>query len=374
MMSVIGPGVAKYALKFGPPEYVGLLVLSLTAIISFSGVSLTKGLGVGLIGLILATVGIDSTTGAMRFCFGSLALTRGFDLIPVVVGLFGIGEILESTEEGRKKIFEGKLGKMMPRGEELKKGLWASLRGTMVGFWPGVLPGMVPTLTTFLAYDLEKKYSKYPERFGTGVIEGVAAPEAANNATVQAGFIPLFALGIPTGPANAMILASLMLYGLVPGPTMFRENSVFVWTVIASMYMGNVMLVVLNLPLVGLWARVSLLPYKFLAPAVLGICLIGAYSPRNAMFDLWVAIGAGILGYFMKKMNWPTMPLILGLILGSMFEQALRQSFAMGGPMIFLKRPVAVCLILLAIIIMLISLKYLKRIPKAVLLEGNTDS
>ena len=373
VISVVGPGVAKYALRFGPPEYVGLLFLSLTALISLSGASLTKGLGAGLIGMVLSTIGIDPLTGSMRFSFGSIGMTRGFDLIPLVVGLFGIGEILVSSEEGRTRIYEGKLGKMTPGGKELKKGLLASVRGTLVGFAPGVLPGMVPALTAFLAYDVEKRLSKYPDRFGTGVIEGVAAPEAANNATVQAGFIPLMALGIPTSPSNAIILAALMMYGLIPGPTLFRENPDLVWTVIGSMYIGNVILLVLNLPLVGLWARISLIPYKYLAPAILGICLVGAYSPRNALFDVWVAIGAGVVGYIMRKTNWPTAPLILGFILGSMFEQALRQSLSIGGPMVFLRRPVSACFILLALVITVISLKYLKRVPQEVL-EDKADA
>jgi putative tricarboxylic transport membrane protein len=365
----IGPGVAKYALKFGPPEYFGLLIFSLTALISLSGTSLVRGLGAGLAGILLATVGTDPLTGTIRFSFGSTGLIRGFDLIPLVVGLFGIGEILVSAEAGIGKIYEGKLGKMIPRGKELKQGLLASLRGTIVGFLPGLLPGMVTSLTAFLAYDLEKRVSKYPEKFGTGVIEGVAAPEAANNATAQAGFIPLMAFGIPTTPSLAIILAALMIYGLQPGPVLFQQNKLFIWTVIGSMYIGNVILLILNLPLVGLWARISLIPYKYLAPTILAICVVGAYSPRNTLFDVWVALVAGIVGYIMRKTNWPVAPLILGFILGDMLEQALRQSLAMGGPMFFFNRPVSLAFLLLALIITMVSLKYLRRVPKAVLEE-----
>ena len=365
-LSFIGPGIAKFALKFGPPEYFGLIFLSLTALISLSGTSLTKGMGAGLVGMILATVGMDPLTGTLRFGFGSTELMRGFDIVPLVVGLFGIGEILTTAEGGIAKIFEGKLGKMMPRGQELRKGIAASIRGTVLGFWPGLLPGMIPSLTAFLAYDLEKRISKYPEKFGTGVIEGVAGPEAANNSTATAGFIPLMALGIPTTPPLAIILGALMIYGLQPGPVLFQQNKEFIWTVIGSMYLGNIMLLILNLPLVGLWARISLIPYKYLAPIVLSICVIGAYSPRNNMFDVSVALGAGVLGYVMRKTNWPMAPLVLGFILGAIFEQALRQSLSMGGPLIFFTRPISVSFLLAAIIITFISLRYLRRVPKEI--------
>ena len=197
--SIVGPGIAKYALKFGPPEYCGLLLFSLTMLITLSGTSLMKGLVTGIFGMVMATVGLDPLTGTPRLYFGAIGLMRGLELVPVIVGLFGIGEILLAAEEGVQNIYRGKLGKMMPRGHDLKQGLWASVRGTIVGFFPGLIPGMVPALTSFMAYDVEKRVSKYPEKFGTGVIEGVAGPEAANNATAMAGFIPLMTLGIPTG-------------------------------------------------------------------------------------------------------------------------------------------------------------------------------
>jgi len=372
-ISVIGPGLAKYALKFGPPEYFGLIFFSLTTLISLSGASLTKGLAVGVMGLLLATIGIDPLTGSSRFNFGLVGMMRGFDIVPMVVGLFGISEILVSAEEGTKSIFQGKIGKMMPRGDELKKGLKASLRGTLLGFPLGLLPGMVVALTTFMAYDLEKRISKYPEKFGTGVIEGVAGPEAANNATCQAGFIPLAALGIPTSPSWAIVLAALMMYGLQPGPVLFQSNKLFIWTIIGSMYVGNVMLLILNLPLVGLWARISLIPYKYLGPTILGICVVGAYSPRNTMFDVWIALGSGVLGYFMRKRGWPLAPLILGFILGSMLEQSFRQSLSMGGPMIFFGRPLSVGFIIAAFVLVVVSVKLLRRVPKQLLEEDETD-
>jgi putative tricarboxylic transport membrane protein len=359
-----GPVVAKHALKFGPPEYAGLIVFSLTAIVSLSGASITKGIMAGLAGMILSSVGVDPVTGLTRFAYGMIGAMRGLDLVPMAIGLFGISEILVSAEAGLVKIYEGKLGKMMPRGEELKKGLLASLRGTILGMPLGILPGMAPGVTTWVVYDMEKRISKYPEKFGTGVIEGVASVEAANNATTQGNFIPLMCLGIPTGTSLAIILAALMMYGLKPGPLLFVENKEFVWTVIGSMYIGNVMLLILNLPLVGLWAKISMLPYKYLGPVILGICVAGAYSPRNTIFDVWVAFGAGVLGYVMKKNDWPLAPLMLGFILGPMLELSFRQSLSMGGPMIFFTRTIAVAFLVLAVIVLVISIKFLKRIPK----------
>jgi putative tricarboxylic transport membrane protein len=361
MLSFIGPGIAKYAFRFGPPEYFGLIVFSLTAIISLSGTSVLKGIGAGLAGLVLAAVGIDINTGQSRFAFGSAELVRGFDIVPVVVGLFGIGEILTSAEAGVIKIYEGKIGKMMPRGKELKKGLWACVRGSLLGLPLGLLPGITPGAVGFLAYDFEKKLSKYPEKFGTGVIEGVANVEAANNATATSNFLPLMAFGIPTGPSPAIILAALMLFGLQPGPSLFTQNKQFVWTVIGSMYIGNVMLLILNLPLIRVWARIATIPYKYLGPIILAICVLGAYSPRNAIFDVWVAIGAGVVGYVMRKADWPVVPMIMGFIFGPMLENNLRQSVSMGGYTIFLLRPLTIGFFVLAVVIIVLSRRYIKR-------------
>ena len=370
-ITFIGPGIARYSLKFGPPEYCGLLLFSLTMLVTLSGASVTKGLVAGVVGMLLATVGLDPLTGTPRLYFGVVGLMRGLELVPVAVGLFGIGEILLAAESGVQQIYQGTLGKMTPRGHNLKQGLWASVRGTLVGFFPGLIPGMVPALTSFMAYDVEKRISRYPEKFGSGVIEGVAAPEAANNATAMAGFIPLMTLGIPTGASLAIILAALMLYGLQPGPALFVQNKEFVWTIIGSMYVGNVLLLVLNLPLVGLWARISLVPYKVLAPIILGVCLVGAYSPRNTMFDVWVALAFGVLGYVMKKNQWPLAPLILGFILGDMFEGAVRQSLSMSGGSlsIFFTRPIPVILIIATIMFAWFAVRILRRVPKAVVTE-----
>ena len=361
LVGFFGFVLASYALRFGPPEYFGILCFSLTMLISLSGKSLIKGLASGIFGIFLATVGLDALTGSARLNFGSIELMRGIGIIPLCVGVFGIGEIISSTEQEIVRIYEGKLGRLIPRGAELRRGIKASLQGTATGFVLGIIPGMIPALTAFLAYDIEKRYSRYPERFGTGLIEGVAAPEAANNATAMAGFIPMVALGIPTHAAMAIMLATLMMHGLQVGPLLFKETPLFIWTVIASMLIGNGMLLILNLPLVGMWARISLIPFRFLAPIILAVCFIGVYAVRNTMFDVWVMIVFGVVGFFMKKKDWPLAPLILGFILGDLLEVALRQSLSISGgsPIIFFERPISLTFIIITIVAMIV-LRYYK--------------
>lgn len=374
MVSVVGAGFARFALQFGPPEYLALLIFSLISLITLSGGSISKAVGVTALGMILASIGPDEISGGqIRFGFGQEVLRRGFDLIPVAVGLFGIGEVLMSAEQGLTRIYAGKIGKMMPRGEELKMGLLASIRGTALGFPLGLLPGMTPPVASFMAYDLEKRISKHPEKFGTGVIEGVAAPESANNANAQAGFIPLFAFGVPTGPSLAILLAAFTLYGLQPGPLLFVTDKELVYKIIGSMYVGNVLLLLLNLPLVGLWARLSLMPYKYLAPVILGVCIVAAYAARNSMFDVWLAIAAGIIGYAMRKADWPLGPLILGLILGPMLELALSQFLNMGGPVLLFTRPIAVGFVVAATLVVILRLRFMRRVPVAIVEDAATS-
>jgi putative tricarboxylic transport membrane protein len=342
-LSFGAPALADFALRFGPPEYFTVLLFSLTAVLSFAGPNLPKGVIAAVGGMLLASVGLDPLTGKQRFVFGFDWLISGFDVIPIVVGLFGIAEVLSSAEEGVTSIYRGSLGRLISRGKELKKGLLGSLRGTALGLVLGLLPGMSPAVGAFMAYDLEKRVSRNPERFGQGQIEGVAAPEAANNAVAQAGFIPLMALGIPTCPMLAILLAAFTMYGLTPGPLLFQKHSEIAWTVIASMYVGNIVLLVLNLPLVGFWARISLTPYRILGPLVLGICVVGAFSMRNNLLDIWVCVLFGILGYWMKQRNWPAVPFIIGLIIGPMVEQNFRGALGLSGGdvSIFLSRPIA---------------------------------
>ena len=366
LLSFAGPLFAELALAFGPPEYFGLMFFSLTALFSFSGHDLLKGLTAGVVGIVLATVGLDPLSGTHRLAFGIPQLLAGLDVIPVLIGLFGVAEVLASAEEEVSSVYQGKLGRLIPRGEELKKGLWASLRGTGIGLLAGLFPGFMPSVVTFISYDIERRVSKHPEKFGTGMIEGVASPEAANNATCQAGFVPLMALGVPTAPIFAMLLASLMIYGLPPGPMLFKQHGDFAWTVVASMYIGNVMLLILNLPLVGIWARLCLVPYRILGPVILGVVFIGAYSIRNSMFDVWTAILFGLIGFLMKKRDWPVAPLILGFILGPMLEQHLRASLqGSGGSLrVFIEQPISAGFIVLGVVLVVMSRRLWSAVEK----------
>ena len=366
LLSVVGPTLASIGLSFGPPEFFALVLFGFTTILSFTGGNIFKALIAGLVGMLLAGVGLDPLSGRDRLVFGISSLYAGLDVVTMLMGLFGIAEVLSSAEEGIVSIYQGKLGHWISRGKELKKGLAASVRGTVSGLALGLIPGMVTTIITFVAYDVEKRFSKHPERFGTGMIEGVAGPEASNNAAVQAGIIPLMTLGIPTQPIFAIMLAALMIHGLQPGPLLFSEHGKFTWTVIASMYIGNVMLLVLNLPLVGLWARLCYVPYRILGPFILAICFIGAYSLRNNMFDVWICIIFGIVGYMMKKRDWPAAPLILGFILGDLIEKYLRSSLQMSGGSItiFFSRPIALLFIGLAVLSVIFSRRMWKTASK----------
>lgn len=357
-LGVAGPFLAEAVFKFGAPEYFSLMAFSMTAVGSLSGHSIIKGLMTALVGFSVAFVGLDIATGIPRFTGGNITLMGGIELIPLIVGLFGIAEIFNGMDEGIVQVSAiKKLGRLLPGRDEFVRSFWAMLRGTTVGFFAGLLPGIVPAVTGFLAYDLERRISKTPDRFGKGAIEGVAAPEAANNATAQAGLIPMFVFGIPTSGVAAILLGALMIYGLQPGPLLFTEHADFVWTIIASMYIGNTILLILNLPLVGIWARLCVLPYRFLSLVVLAVCIVGAYSSRNSLFDISVALLFGFVGYFMKKYDWPAAPMTLGIVLGPMMEKTFRQSLAIaGGDLgIFLRRPVAAAFLILAVLLALMT-------------------
>lgn len=379
-IAMLGPLLAELALEFGPPEYFGLVLFSLTALVSFAGRSLLLGLAMGGLGIWLATIGTDPLTGTQRLNYGSIELMKGVDIIPLTVGLFGIGEVLFSARQNITQIFEGKLPtwyRMLPRGNQLVRGLVASLRGTAVGGVMGLLPGMVPALTTYLAYDVEKKVSRQRDELGKGAIEGVAAPEASNNATAMSGFIPLLSLGIPTSPALAIVLGTLVMNGLQPGPTLFLMHGELAFTVIASMLISNAMLLVLSLPLIGLWARISLIPYRILGPIVIAVCLIGAYAPRNTMFDVAVAILFGVVGYLMRRLDWPLAPLILGFLMGPLMEQSLRQTLGMsnGDISILFTRPIPALAIVAALAIAAGTtyLKYRSKMISRLIAEGANE-
>jgi len=365
MLSVVAYPLANFSLRFGPPEYLCLVTFSMSAMITFSGRNLVKGLIAGTGGMLVASAGLDPMTGMDRFVFGIPVFMRGFDIIAVCMGLFGVGEVLVSGQQGITSLYQGALGHLIPRGVELKKGLLASFRGTAIGLGLGLLPGMISSVVSFITYDIEKRISKYPWLFGKGCIEGVAAPEASNNAVAAAGFVPMMSFGIPTTPVFAIVLALFMVHGLQPGPRLFMEHSDMAWTIIASFYIGNIILLILNLPLVGLWARLASVPYVYLGPFILAVTVVGAYSVRNTMFDVWTMMLFGLIGYAMKSRDWPLAPMILGIILGPMFEVNLRQTLQMydGTATFLFARPIALSFLGLTLLMVMISRKLYKSTP-----------
>jgi putative tricarboxylic transport membrane protein len=339
LISILGPSIARFALGFGPAEYLGLSLFSLTAIAALSGKSLVKGVIVAISGMLLVSVGISVASSAPRLTFGSTKLLQGFDIIPVMIGLFGVSEVLRSIQEKAGESSGHHVGKLMPNRQEMRAGLAAGVRGTAISFPLGLLPGMVPAIASFLSYAFEKQRSSHPERFGKGAIEGVAAPEAANNAAAMGNLVPLLSLGVPASATMALVLAALTVYGITPGPLLFTKHPDFVWTVIGSFFVANCILLVLNLPLVGLWAKIATVSYDILAPVVLGLCVVGSYAIRGSFFDVWVTVVFGLIGWLLGERGWPLAPSCMGYILGPMVEISARQVLA-DGPTMLLGRPV----------------------------------
>jgi putative tricarboxylic transport membrane protein len=355
-LSLIAPTLANFALKFGPAEYFSLILLGLMMAVYLSEGSVVKGLVMGALGLFLGTVGIDPVLGAPRFTFGLARLTDGFDFIVVAMGLFGISEVLINLEAPElRDIFKTTLKGLLPTRADWRK-CWASiLRGSLTGFFIGVLPGGGAIISSFISYAVEKRISKHPEQFGQGAIEGVAAPESANNAASTSSFIPLLTLGVPGNATIAMIFVALMIHGIRPGPLLLQEHPSLFWGLVASMYIGNLMLLGLNLPLIGFWVRLLRVPYHFLAVLVVIICLVGAYSVKNSVFDVGMMVAFGVMGYFMRKGGFPPAPLILSMILGPILERSLQQSLIStgGDPSIFVYRPISATLLCVAGFLML---------------------
>jgi putative tricarboxylic transport membrane protein len=351
--------LARFALKFGPPEYFSLLLVGLSLVMALAGKSLTKALVMGVVGLIFSFVGMDPVEGAPRFTFGITPLMDGVRFVPVVMGFFGIGEILLNAEKTLENMVagEGKVSSFLPRRDEWRICASAINRGTWLGFFLGLIPGTNSAVASFMSYAIEKKVSKHPEKFGTGVIEGVAAPETANNAYANAALIPLFTLGLPGSPTIAILMGALIMNGLIPGPLLFQQHATFVWAVIASLYIGNVILLILNLPLVGWWAKLLKIPYNILVVFILVFCIIGAYSLNNSVFDIGVMMFCGMLGYIFKKLDFPLAPAILTLILGPLMERSLRESLSLsrGDYSTFVTRPISLFFVIVTAIIFLTS-------------------
>ena len=363
-LMLVAPTLARYALQFGPPEYCALMFLGFTILSYIASGSMLKAFMMAGLGLILGAVGMDMVTGTYRFSYGVLALEDGLGLIPVIMGLFGISEVILNIEETAvRSVFDTKLKGLYPNRQDWRESIGPIGRGTVIGFLLGVLPGAGPIMASFMAYILEKRISKHPERFGQGEIAGVAAPEAANNAAAQSGFIPMLILGIPATATLALLLGTMMMYGVTPGPLLMKNSPEIFWGTVTSMYTGNAMLLILNLPLIAIWVRVLKVPYPILFPVILLFCLIGGYR-NNTVVDVIIMNVFGVVGYFFKKLEYEGAPLILAFILGPLFENSLRQSLMMskGSFSIFFSRPIALGFVVVALLVIISPLVLKKRL------------
>ena len=343
--------LANAALRMGPPEYFTLMCLGIIVLIFMARGSMVKSLIMAAVGLALSFIGIDTISGKPRFTFGIPTLWDGIGLVPLVMGLFGVSEVLLNIGEGvtQRYVMETGIKGLLPTLRDWKDSLPSILRGSLVGFFLGVLPGSGAVIASFVSYTLEKKLSKKPERFGTGMIEGVAGPEAANNAASTGAFIPLFSLGIPSNSVIAILLGALIIHGVRPGPSLISENLDVFWGTVASMYIGNVFLVILNLPLIGIWVKILKIPYQVLFPLILLFCIIGTFSITNNLVDVSLMIVFGVIGYFLRRLDYEIAPLILSFVLGPLMELNLRQSLILsnGSFGIFFKRPISAAFLLI---------------------------
>ncbi len=353
-LALVALPLATLALGFGPAEFFALMVLGLCLVVGMAGNNLFAALLMTVFGLLLAMIGIDPVRGAPRFTLGIPELFDGIGFIPVVMGLFGVAELLMAAERRQEKMMQADMKRWRPERDEIRPCALAIMRGTGIGFVLGLIPGVGAVIPTFMAYVVEKRLSKHPERFGKGAIEGVAAPETANNAYANASMVPLFALGVPASPTIAVLMGAFMMNGLTPGPFLFKERPELVWTVIASFFIGNVILLLLNLPLANVWARLLKIPFRYMCTGVLIFCVIGAYSLKQTAFDVWVMLGFGIIGYVLRKLDFPLAPAILAMILGPMMEKSLRTTLEISGGSfaIFLDRPVALVLLVIPTIVL----------------------
>ncbi|GGB06141.1 hypothetical protein GCM10011491_37830 [Brucella endophytica] len=365
VIATMGPLLAGVALKFGPAEYFSLMVLGLIASVAMAAGSVMKALAMILVGIMLGLVGQDMYTGAARLTFGSVNLLDGVEFVAIAMGLFGLAEICQNLEnENGRASSINRVGSLMLSRQELRSIVKPILRGTTVGSVLGILPGGGATIGAFAAYMLEKRLSRNPERFGEGAIEGVATPESANNAAAQTSFIPLLTLGIPANATMAMMVGALILHGVTPGPNIISNEPALFWGLIASMWIGNVMLLILNLPLIGIWVKMLGVPYRLLFPVIVALCCIGVYTVNNSSFDVLVMVVFGVVGYLLIKLGCEPTPLLLGLVLGPMLEGNLRRAMltGRGDPTIFLTRPIsAVLLGLVALCLLMMILPHVRR-------------
>ena len=355
--------LTNFALKFGAPEYFSLLCTGLVILTYLSQGSMIKALLMAVLGIFVSTIGVDSMSGIHRFTFGNINLGEGVGLVPIAMGMFGLGEIFVNLEEGKtQQLLKTELKHFLPSLQDWKDSKWPILRGTVLGFFLGIIPGGGALISSFASYAIEKRFSKYPEKFGTGVIEGVAGPESANNSGAQASFIPLLTLGIPTNIITAILLGALLMHGITPGPLLIREKPDLFWGVVTSMYIGNIMLLILNLPLIPLWVKILNVPKFILFPLIMLFCLIGVYTVNNNVFDIFVMIFFGGLGYLAKRLDFEPAPFILAVVLGPIFEESLRQSLisSRGDFSIFFTRPISLGFVITTLI--LLVLPFISRI------------
>ena len=359
ILALFAPPLAAMAIQFGPAEYTSLLMLGLMASVVLASGSIVKAIGMVIIGLLMGSVGTDVNSGAARFTLDLENLLDGVEFVAVAIGVFGVAEIIRNLEEeGEQTTITTKIQGLMPTRADLKRIFLPSLQGTCLGSLLGILPGGGPALGAFTAYALAKKTSKHPEEFGKGAIEGVAAPEAANNAAAQTSFIPMLTLGIPSNGVMALMIGAMLIKGIQPGPNVMSAQPALFWGVIVSMWIGNLFCLILNLPLVGLWAKLVSVPYHLLFPVIVGICCIGAFSINNKVFDVELMVFFSIIGVIFSKLDCEPAPLLLGFVVGPMFEENLRRALVVsrGDPMIFIERPISATLLAIVVVILLLPL------------------
>ncbi|THV12381.1 tripartite tricarboxylate transporter permease [Rhizobium rhizophilum] len=357
LIALFAPALAVVALQFGPAEYFALMVLGLIASIVMASGSLLQAFGMILTGLLLGMVGTDVNSAVPRFTFDVPMLSDGINFVVLAMGIFGLGEIVANLEaEGERTVITRKVTNLMPTREDWRRIIGPIARGTALGSVLGILPGGGAALASFGSYSLEKRLSKEPERFGKGAIEGVAGPESANNAGAQTSFIPMLTLGLPSNSVMALMIGAMLIQGIQPGPSVMTEQPTLFWGLIASMWIGNLMLLVLNLPLIGLWVRMIAIPYHFLFPTIIALCAIGVFSVNNSLFDVYAMALFGVVGYSFRKLEVEPAPMLLAFILGPMMEEFLRRTllFSKGDPSVFFTRPLSAGLLLVAAIMLLL--------------------
>jgi len=355
-LMLVAPPLAKFALAFGPPEYFSLMLMGIVILIYLASGSILKALMMAVFGLLLGTIGMDAISGTQRLTFGVLELADGIGLIPAIMGLFGVAEVISNVEEEiKRELITAKVRNLLPNLQDWRDSFWPIIRGSVLGFFIGILPGPAPVISAFTSYAIEKKISKHPEKFGTGVIEGVAGPESANNAATGGAFIPLFTLGIPANSVIAILLGAFMIHGIQPGPMLISKYPDLFWGTIMSMYLGNIMLLVLNLPLIGLWVKVLKVPYPILFPLILLFCLVGVFSLNYSNVEVALMIGFGVFGYLARKFQFEMAPLVLAIVIGPMMENNLRLALTIsqGDPRIFIEKPISALFIIVSLVLLL---------------------